>query len=493
MRALATILICSLPAAAQSSPPAKTRKTPAVAYRSECLNSAGFCIRVPAAWQRLGDIFGDLGFVVAEPHAGADSASRPQLTVAAIDLAPKEGGGTAAPVREPAIPSLDVLVERMLTPEGALASARTLERRRLLLNGASAQIVRVELRDEEGKPDAIEEIALIEGADGMVYSIALRCAQQDFTTENHSPGRQESAPEAAHSPQPRQDSQPNKAMKIIRDIAEMQAASRAARMGGLSIGFVPTMGALHEGHLSLARRARAQATLVVVSIFVNPLQFGPSEDFGRYPRTLESDCALLEAEGVEVVFAPSTEQMYPPDATTVVYVEGVSDRLDGRSRPGHFRGVSTVVAKLFHIVGPDCAVFGQKDAAQVAVLRRMVRDLNMPIELIVAPIARDPDGLALSSRNAYLSADERRQALVLHRALQRVEELAGSGETNSERLRSAALYVLADEPAAVLDYLEIVNPDTLLPVDSVARGALFAVAASFGPTRLIDNVLLPPR
>ena len=282
-------------------------------------------------------------------------------------------------------------------------------------------------------------------------------------------------------------------MKIIRDIAEMQAASRAARMGGLSIGFVPTMGALHEGHLSLARRARAQATLVVVSIFVNPLQFGPSEDFGRYPRTLESDCALLEAEGVEVVFAPSTEQMYPPDATTVVYVEGVSDRLDGRSRPGHFRGVSTVVAKLFHIVGPDCAVFGQKDAAQVAVLRRMVRDLNMPIELIVAPIARDPDGLALSSRNAYLSADERRQALVLHRALQRVEELAKSGELNSERLRSAALYVLADEPSAVLDYLEIVNPDTLLPVDSVARGALFAVAASFGPTRLIDNVLLPPR
>ena len=282
-------------------------------------------------------------------------------------------------------------------------------------------------------------------------------------------------------------------MKIIRDIAEMQAASRAARMGGLSIGFVPTMGALHEGHLSLARRARAQATLVVVSIFVNPLQFGPSEDFGRYPRTLESDCALLEAEGVEVVFAPSTEQMYPPGATTVVHVEGLSDRLDGRSRPGHFRGVSTVVAKLFHIVGPDCAVFGQKDAAQVAVLRRMVRDLNMPIELIVAPIARDPDGLALSSRNAYLSAEERRQALVLHRALQRVEELAKSGELNSERLRSAALYVLADEPAAVLDYLEIVNPDTLLPVDSVARGALFAVAASFGPTRLIDNVLLPPQ
>jgi pantoate--beta-alanine ligase len=282
-------------------------------------------------------------------------------------------------------------------------------------------------------------------------------------------------------------------MKIIRDIDEMHAASRAARMGGLSIGFVPTMGALHEGHLSLVRRARTQATLVVVSIFVNPLQFGPTEDFARYPRDLEADCALLEPEGVEVVFAPTTEQMYPPDATTMVYVEGVSERLDGRSRPGHFRGVSTVVAKLFHIVEPDCAVFGQKDAAQVAVLRRMVHDLNMPIDLVVAPTARDADGLALSSRNAYLSPDERRQALVLYRALRRVEELARAGETNSERLRSAALFVLADEPAAVLDYLEIVDPDTLLPLPSVAQGALVAVAAKFGNTRLIDNVLLPPQ
>ena len=282
-------------------------------------------------------------------------------------------------------------------------------------------------------------------------------------------------------------------MKIIRDIDEMQAASRAARVGGLSIGFVPTMGALHEGHLSLVRRARSHANLVVVSIFVNPLQFGPSEDFARYPRNLEADCALLEPEGVEIVFAPPAEQMYPPEATTMVYVEGLSERLDGRSRPGHFRGVSTVVAKLFHIVEPDCAVFGQKDAAQVAVLRRMVRDLNMPIDLVVAPIARDSDGLALSSRNAYLSEKERSQALVLYRALQRVEELAKAGETNSERLRSAALFVLADEPAAVLDYLEIIDPDTLLPVHSVAQGALVAVAATFGATRLIDNVLLPPQ
>jgi len=282
-------------------------------------------------------------------------------------------------------------------------------------------------------------------------------------------------------------------MKIIRDIDEMQAASRAARVGGLSIGFVPTMGALHEGHLSLVRRARAHATLIVVSIFVNPLQFGPSEDFARYPRDLEADCALLEPEGVEIVFAPTTEQMYRPEATTTVYVEGLSERLDGRSRPGHLRGVSTVVAKLFHIVEPDCAVFGQKDAAQVAVLRRMVRDLNMPIDLVVAPIARDADGLALSSRNAYLSPEQRRQALVLYRTLRRVEELAKSGETNSERLRSGALYVLADEPAAVLDYLEIVDPDTLLPVSSIAQGALIALAANFGNTRLIDNVLLPPQ
>jgi pantoate--beta-alanine ligase len=282
-------------------------------------------------------------------------------------------------------------------------------------------------------------------------------------------------------------------MKIIHDIPKMQAASRAAHLQGQTIGFVPTMGALHEGHLSLVRLARAHASLVVVSIFVNPLQFGPAEDFARYPRTLESDCVLLEGEGADLVFAPSTEQMYPAGATTAVCVEGLSERLDGRSRPRHFRGVSTVVAKLFHIVEPDFAIFGQKDAAQVAVLRAMVRDLNMPIELIVAPIARDVDGLALSSRNAYLTADERRQALVLHRALQKVEALVRSGETHSERLRSAALFVLADEPSAVLDYLEIVNPDTLLPVDSVSQGALVAVAANFGVTRLIDNLLLPPQ
>lgn len=282
-------------------------------------------------------------------------------------------------------------------------------------------------------------------------------------------------------------------MRIIRDIREMQAASRAARIQGLAIGFVPTMGALHEGHLSLVRRARSAAPLVVASIFVNPLQFGAGEDFSQYPRTLEADCARLEAEGVEIVFAPSTEQMYPAGATTVVYVEGLSEKLDGRSRPGHFRGVSTVVAKLFHIVQPDYAVFGQKDAAQVAVLRRMVRDLNMAVELIVAPIVREADGLALSSRNVYLTAEQRRQALVLHRALLQVEASANSGTRSAEKLRAAALAVLATEPAAELDYFEIIDPDTLDPLGDVAQGALVAVAASFGSTRLIDNLLLPPR
>jgi pantoate--beta-alanine ligase len=280
-------------------------------------------------------------------------------------------------------------------------------------------------------------------------------------------------------------------MRIIHEIREMQAASRAARVQEVKIGFVPTMGALHEGHVSLVRRARQEASLVVVSIFVNPLQFGPTEDFNQYPRTLEADCARLEGEGVEIVFAPSAGEMYPAGATTVVHVGGLSDRLDGRSRPGHFRGVSTVVAKLFHIVQPDYAVFGQKDAAQVAVLRRMVRDLNMDLELIVAPIVREADGLALSSRNAYLTVEQRQQALVLHRALLAVESAAKAGESCAEKLRSAALAVLASEPAAQLDYCEIIDPDTLEPVRDITQGALAAVAAYFGSTRLIDNLLLP--
>jgi pantoate--beta-alanine ligase len=282
-------------------------------------------------------------------------------------------------------------------------------------------------------------------------------------------------------------------MRIIHDVREMQAASRAAKIQGLTVGFVPTMGALHEGHISLVRRARVESNLIVVSIFVNPLQFGPSEDFSQYPRTLEADCAKLEPEGVDIVFAPSAEQMYPAGATTVVYVEGLSEKLDGRSRPGHFKGVTTVVAKLFHIVQPDYAIFGQKDAAQVAVLRRMVRDLNMGLELVVAPIVREGDGLALSSRNAFLTAGQRQQALVLHQTLLEVEAAVQSGESLADKLRAIALQRIAAEPAAELDYFEVVDPGSLEPVADISQGALIAVAASFGSTRLIDNLLLGKR
>ncbi len=190
-------------------------------------------------------------------------------------------------------------------------------------------------------------------------------------------------------------------MRIHKTIEDMRAASRAARLTGLRLGLVPTMGALHDGHLSLVRAAKAQCDVVVVSIFVNPLQFGPNEDLARYPRTFERDCELLEREGIDFLFAPSAEEMYPADAVTYVTVEGLSDKLCGRSRPGHFRGVTTVVAKLFAIVEPDLAFFGQKDAAQAAIIRRMVRDLNFPVQVMVCPIVREPDGLAMSSRNAY--------------------------------------------------------------------------------------------
>src|SRR5712692_3955739 len=223
-------------------------------------------------------------------------------------------------------------------------------------------------------------------------------------------------------------------MKLVRTIEEVRAARRAARSRGGRLGLVPTMGALHEGHLSLVRAARPKSDVVAASIFVNPTQFGPSEDFAKYPRNLENDCALLEQEGVELVFAPSVEEMYPKGNVTWVLVDGLSDRLCGRSRPGHFRGVTTVVSKLFHIVQPDLAFFGQKDAAQVAIIRAMVRDLNLPVEIVACPIVREPDGLALSSRNAYLTAEQREQALVLHRTLARVRELYATGEQNSARL-----------------------------------------------------------
>jgi len=250
------------------------------------------------------------------------------------------------------------------------------------------------------------------------------------------------------------------------------------------------MGALHEGHLSLVRAAKAGCRAVAVSIFVNPTQFGPNEDFSTYPRTWDADCALLEAVGVDVVFAPPSEEIYRPGARTFVEVEGLSDRLDGASRPVHFRGVATVVAKLFIAAEPDCAYFGQKDAAQVAVLRRMTADLDLPVELVVSPIVREADGLALSSRNRYLSADERRQALVLSGALNAVQAAIDSGERRADALIGVALASFAAEPAIKVDYIALVDWTTLEPAELAVPGTLFAVAAWVGATRLIDNFIV---
>jgi pantoate--beta-alanine ligase len=279
-------------------------------------------------------------------------------------------------------------------------------------------------------------------------------------------------------------------MQIVTSIAEMQSICRKLRADGRTLGFVPTMGALHQGHLSLVQRAHAECQVVAASIFVNPLQFAPGEDFAQYPRTFEEDCRQLESEGVAVLFAPEVGEMYPHDAVTTITVPGVGDRLDGASRPGHFTGVATVVAKLFHVVGPSRAYFGQKDAAQLAVLRQMVRDLNFDLELVGCAIVRDSDGLALSSRNKYLSEWEREEALVLHRVLQRIEQRIAEGERKSAMLLQESLNYFHPAVTVRLDYLAIVDPDKLLPVESVEKGTLVAVAAYVGRTRLIDNFLV---
>jgi pantoate--beta-alanine ligase len=280
-------------------------------------------------------------------------------------------------------------------------------------------------------------------------------------------------------------------MEIFRTVAELRSWSRALRAaGGNRIGLVPTMGALHVGHASLMHAARAECSHVAMSIFVNPTQFGPKEDYARYPRSFEADCALAEAEGVDAVFAPAVEEMYPAGGTTIVDVEGLSERLDGASRPGHFRGVATVVAKLLMAAEPDCAYFGQKDAAQVAVIRRMAADLRMATEIVVCPTVRDADGLALSSRNAFLSAEERVQALVLSRAVRRVETMAAAGERRPSALVAAAQAELAAEPAVRTEYAAVIDWATLEPVEIAAPGTLFAVAAWVGATRLIDNAVL---
>jgi len=276
-------------------------------------------------------------------------------------------------------------------------------------------------------------------------------------------------------------------MEILRTIEDVRRVCKAARRVGRTVGLTPTMGALHEGHLALVRAARESCDFVVATIFVNPTQFGPSEDFAAYPRTFEADCEMLAREGVDVLFAPAREEMYPAGAGTWVDVPGVGGRLDGASRPGHFRGVSTVVTKLLHIVGPDKAFFGQKDGAQVAVIQAMVRDLNFDVEIVVCPTVRERDGLAMSSRNRNLNADERERAVVLSGALGRVERAVEAGLRDVGVLRE----ILRDEMHGVrVDYAEIVDPRSLEVVEDVRGGALVAVAAWVGETRLIDNVVI---
>ncbi|MGD0732156.1 MAG: pantoate--beta-alanine ligase [Terracidiphilus sp.] len=278
-------------------------------------------------------------------------------------------------------------------------------------------------------------------------------------------------------------------MHILHAISELRHWSRHHRAAAQTIGLVPTMGALHAGHASLIRAARASCSQVAVSIFVNPTQFGPNEDYARYPRSFDADCALAQSEGADVIFAPTVGELYPSGASTIVEVESLTRRLDGASRPIHFRGVATVVAKLFMAAEPDRAFFGQKDAAQCAILRRMVTDLHLPVEIVVCPIVREPDGLALSSRNLYLSPSERAQALVLSRAIRHVESLVASGERQSSALIAAARETLASAPEVRIDYIAVVDWSTLDPVETALPGTLFALAAYVGPTRLIDNVI----
>jgi pantoate--beta-alanine ligase len=279
--------------------------------------------------------------------------------------------------------------------------------------------------------------------------------------------------------------------QVLRTVEELRQWSRLERNdGGNTIGLVPTMGALHAGHASLIRAAHDSCGFVAVSIFVNPTQFGPNEDFVRYPRTFDADCTLAAAEGADVIFAPSVEELYPAGAATFVEVEGLGGRLDGQSRPGHFRGVATVVSKLLIAAEPDRAFFGQKDAAQVAVIRRMTTDLRLATEIVVCPTVREPDGLAMSSRNIYLSVVERAQALTLSRAIHSIEALVAQSERRADVLIAAARSTFAAEPAVRVDYIALVDWATLEPVEVAVPGTLFAVAAHVGATRLIDNTIL---
>jgi pantoate--beta-alanine ligase len=281
-------------------------------------------------------------------------------------------------------------------------------------------------------------------------------------------------------------------MELIHTVAWMKQVASDALRRDLPLGLVPTMGALHAGHLSLVREAQRQCSPVVVSIFVNPKQFLPSEDFQKYPRTLETDRAALEKLGVDYVFAPAAEEIYPPGFRTSVNVEGLSERLDGRSRPGHFRGVATVVLKLFEIVQPRYAFFGRKDAQQARIIRQMTRDLELRTEIAVCPIVREPDGLALSSRNTYLSPSERRAATVLYRSLDAARREIAAGERDVVHLTASVRKMIEAEPGVAIEYAEIVDADTLEPAMALRKTCYLLLAARVGTTRLIDNALIEP-
>jgi pantoate--beta-alanine ligase len=277
-------------------------------------------------------------------------------------------------------------------------------------------------------------------------------------------------------------------MRVARTIDEARGAVESARTAGHTIGLVPTMGALHAGHVSLLHAARSETGYVVASIFVNPTQFGPREDFGRYPRPFDADLGVCREARTDLVFAPEAREIYPESFRTFVEVRELGDVLCGASRPGHFRGVATVVLKLFEIIGPDIAYFGQKDAQQCRVIEQMVRDLNVGVRLRICPIVREADGLAMSSRNRYLSADERSRAPILYQALQEARGLIENGETDASRVRQLMAARIHATPGAVLDYAAVVDADTLLPLPGVPTDTLLALAVKFGETRLIDNI-----
>jgi len=276
-------------------------------------------------------------------------------------------------------------------------------------------------------------------------------------------------------------------MKVVETISEMKKTRRALKE---PVGFVPTMGYLHEGHVSLVREAKKENKSVIVSIYVNPTQFGPKEDLSKYPRDLKRDLEMLEKVGTDVVFFPSNEEMYPDGYDTWVEVDKLTKRLEGASRPTHFRGVTTIVNKLFNIVEADNAYFGQKDAQQALVIQKMVKDLNMNVRVIVCPTMREPDGLAMSSRNVYLTTEQRKQATVLNRSLQLAKDLYTKGERNAPKIKQQMTGLIQKEPIAVIDYISIANPDTLEELDAIQGQALVSMVVKFGNTRLLDNVML---